>query len=358
MTTTPTTSQDEGRDVQLLAAQLELLAGVVSGHALSRALTSLLRVVEQVSSDDMMASILLMDEDGRRLRHGAAPSLPDDYNAAIDGVEIGPSVGSCGTAAFRRQQVIVEDIASDPLWADFRELALGAGLQDGTTLVRELEVETGPPLGIGTAWPERSSHLPEDAVLLLYTDGLVETRTWDIDQGTGRLISLLEELPAWAGPDRVLDTALTVLPPGSRGDDVAVLAALVPTLGTSSAGRAVRTLPAQPMSVPLARSWAEGWLAGSQVPATHHDAVLLAMSELVTNAVRQGDGPVRVALQPAEHAVTVEVFDSGHRMPISTEPDLDSTGGRGLMLVESMCEEWGVREELDGKTVWAWLSWS
>ena len=197
-----------------------------------------------------------------------------------------------------------------------------------------------------------------ESVLLLYTDGLVETRTWDIDEGTAQLLSLLEELPAWAGPDRVVDTALTVLPPGSRGDDVAVLAALVPSVGSPASGRAVRTLPAQPMSVPLARSWAEGWLAGSSVPASHQDAVLLAMSELVTNAVRQGDGPVRVALQPGNHALTVEVFDSGHRMPVTTEPDLDSTGGRGLMLVESMCEEWGVREELDGKTVWARLRWS
>ena len=64
-----------------------------------------------------MCSILLLDEDGRHLRHGAAPSLPSAYVEAIDGVAIGPSVGSCGTAAYLGERVVVEDVRSDPLWA-------------------------------------------------------------------------------------------------------------------------------------------------------------------------------------------------------------------------------------------------
>ena len=67
--------------------------------------------------------------DGVHLRHGAAPSLPAAYCEAIDGIAIGPSVGSCGTAAFRRERVCVSDISTDPLWRDYRELALAAGLQ-------------------------------------------------------------------------------------------------------------------------------------------------------------------------------------------------------------------------------------
>ncbi|MFX8797546.1 GAF domain-containing protein, partial [Acinetobacter baumannii] len=59
---------------------------------------------------------------------GAAPSLPEAYNQAIHGVAIGPKVGSCGTAAFTRQRVVVEDIATDPLWTDYRHVALAAGL--------------------------------------------------------------------------------------------------------------------------------------------------------------------------------------------------------------------------------------
>jgi two-component sensor histidine kinase len=80
----------------------------------------------------MLASILLIDVDGKHLRQGAAPNLPNDYNQAIDGVEIGPSVGSCGTAAFRNEPVYVLDIATDPLWTewtDFKELALSHGLK-------------------------------------------------------------------------------------------------------------------------------------------------------------------------------------------------------------------------------------
>lgn len=77
----------------------------------------------------MLASVLLMDVDGKHLKHGAAPSLPDDYNRAIDGVEIGPSVGSCGTAAFRNEPVYVSDIATDPLWTDFKNVALSHGLK-------------------------------------------------------------------------------------------------------------------------------------------------------------------------------------------------------------------------------------
>src|SRR6202035_5422453 len=82
-------------------------------------------VEEQASG--FLASILLVD--GNRLRHGGAPSLPKAYTNAIDGVVIGPSVGSCGTAAYRGEQVIVEDIATDPLWADYREAALPHSLR-------------------------------------------------------------------------------------------------------------------------------------------------------------------------------------------------------------------------------------
>ena len=77
---------------------------------------------------DLLCSVLLLDADGVTLRHGAAPTLPKEYNRAIEGTKIGPSAGSCGTAAYRRQPVIVSDIANDPLWDDFRELALAHGL--------------------------------------------------------------------------------------------------------------------------------------------------------------------------------------------------------------------------------------
>lgn len=113
----------------LLEGQSRVLEMVAQGAALHEALEVLARLIEELSTNNVLASILLLDEDGIHLRHGAAPDLPDSYNAAIDGLTIGPAVGSCGTAAYTKQRVIVPDIANDPLWADFRELALAHDLR-------------------------------------------------------------------------------------------------------------------------------------------------------------------------------------------------------------------------------------
>jgi len=76
----------------------------------------------------LLCSILLLDDEGKHLINPVAPSLPSFYNRAIDGLEIGPQAGSCGTAAYTRQQVIVEDIMNDPRWEDYRHLAKQAGI--------------------------------------------------------------------------------------------------------------------------------------------------------------------------------------------------------------------------------------
>jgi GAF domain-containing protein len=92
-------------------------------------LSELIRIVESSSSTGVLGSILLLDPDGKHLRNGAAPSLPKDYSQAIDGLEIGACAGSCGTAAYLGAAVYVSDIASDPLWADYKEIALQHGLR-------------------------------------------------------------------------------------------------------------------------------------------------------------------------------------------------------------------------------------
>ncbi len=113
----------------LLEGQSRVLEMVAQGAALHEALEVLVRLIEELSTNNVLASILLLDEDGAHLQHGAAPSLADSYNEAIDGIEIGPAVGSCGTAAYSQQSVIVSDIANDPLWVDFKELALAHNLR-------------------------------------------------------------------------------------------------------------------------------------------------------------------------------------------------------------------------------------
>src|SRR5438477_8363577 len=115
-------SQRKRREA-LLAGENRVLEMVAKGDSLPDILDSLCRLVEE-QSPDVLASILLMDPKGKQLRHGGAPNLPKTYTEAIDGAFIGPAVGSCGTAAYRGEQVIVADIATDPLWAGFRDLAL------------------------------------------------------------------------------------------------------------------------------------------------------------------------------------------------------------------------------------------
>ena len=112
----------------LIAGQNVLLQGIAVGQPLSDTLDAICRFVE-IEVQDMLCSVLLLDNDGVHMRHGSAPSLPAEFIRMIDGLVIGPAAGSCGTAAFRREPVIVEDIAIDPLWVDYRELALPHGLR-------------------------------------------------------------------------------------------------------------------------------------------------------------------------------------------------------------------------------------
>jgi len=117
---------DRKRAEALLAGEKRILEMAAKGEPLSQILDGLCRLVEEQASG-VLASILVLD--GNCLRHGAAPSLPKAYTDAIDGAAIGPAAGSCGTAAYWGKQVIVEDIATDPLWAEYRSLALPHSLR-------------------------------------------------------------------------------------------------------------------------------------------------------------------------------------------------------------------------------------
>src|SRR3989441_947895 len=125
---TNTDIEDLKQAEALLAGEKRLLEMIAKGNSLVLILDALCRLVEELSEGSLV-SILLLDPDGNRLWHGAAPSLPKSYTDAIDGAFIGPAAGSCGTAAYRKEPVIVSDIAQDPLWADYRDLALPHGLR-------------------------------------------------------------------------------------------------------------------------------------------------------------------------------------------------------------------------------------
>jgi signal transduction histidine kinase len=101
---------------------------IARGQPLPDILDAIARNIER-TTNDMLCTILLLDPDGVHVRHGAAPSMDESFIRAIDGQPIGPNAGSCGTAAYRKEAVFVSDIASDPLWADYRELAQAHGLR-------------------------------------------------------------------------------------------------------------------------------------------------------------------------------------------------------------------------------------
>jgi PAS domain S-box-containing protein len=108
--------------------QVAILERIATHAPLGDTLDELVRFLE-AQIPGAIGSLLLLDDDGRRLRCASARGLPAEYNARIDGIEIGPCVGSCGTAAYRREPVFVGDIDGDPLWRDFRDLALAHGLR-------------------------------------------------------------------------------------------------------------------------------------------------------------------------------------------------------------------------------------
>ena len=118
------TSEVQRQRLQL--AETRILEMIAAGTGLAEILRAIVLAIEEQASDTL-GSILLLD--GERLRLGAAPHLPDAYNRAIDGEPIGPSAGSCGTAAYLGKQVIAEDIAQDPLWVAYREVALAHELR-------------------------------------------------------------------------------------------------------------------------------------------------------------------------------------------------------------------------------------
>jgi hypothetical protein len=99
------------------------------GDSLEHVLNRHLLAVEQNFDGELITSILLLSEDCKCLAHGAGPNLPMSYREAIDGLQIGPSAGSCGTAAYLGRPVYVTDIASDPLWANYRDFALPHGFR-------------------------------------------------------------------------------------------------------------------------------------------------------------------------------------------------------------------------------------
>ncbi|WP_312871063.1 SpoIIE family protein phosphatase [Streptomyces lonarensis] len=216
---------------------------------------------------------------------------------------------------------------------------------------RPVQLPEGTPLGLAAGEFEESCvAVPEGAILVLYTDGLIERRGEDITDGIDRLCA---ELAGVEGPmpslDALCDRVVGALTPGNDADDVALLAVRlggVPDDSTTS-----WMFPAHRSEVARARTLVRRTLLAWALPGLV-DTALLLVSELFTNALRYADGPVGVRLVRGEHDLLVEVSDPLPDPPRVRHPALDDEGGRGLQLVSRAARRWGTRQGPIGKTVW------
>ncbi|MCX5266999.1 SpoIIE family protein phosphatase [Streptomyces sp. NBC_00199] len=210
-----------------------------------------------------------------------------------------------------------------------------------------LDVPPGMPLGVGgEPFEEVEVELPEGALLALYTDGLVESRDHPLDEGLNAFVGALTD-PS-APLEDVCDHVLSTLDSHHGEDDIALLMARVQGLPADSVGD--WTLPREPRSVGRAREHARGrLLAWGLEPLV--DTTELLVSELVTNALRYGEGEIRLRLL-LDRTLVCEVWDAGLVQPRRRRARDTDEGGRGLQLVGLLAAAWGSRRTPRGKTVW------
>lgn len=211
------------------------------------------------------------------------------------------------------------------------------------------DLPTGAPLGIGSVpFESVDVDLADGTLLAFYTDGLIEGRERDIDIGMRELGSTLAAWPR-RSLEALCSTAIEALPTESPSDDVTLLVARTSTLSP------VRTisweLPRDPAAVSHARALVARQLSHWELEELIANTELIA-SELVTNAIRHGGGPV--VLRLIKHRLlTCEVSDAGRCFPRLRHSCGSDEGGRGILLVSQLSHRWGSRWLTDGKVVWA-----
>ncbi|MEU5520455.1 SpoIIE family protein phosphatase [Streptomyces sp. NPDC093250] len=218
---------------------------------------------------------------------------------------------------------------------------------------RHLELPSGPPLGVGgLPFESAELELPDEALLALYTDGLVESSGGDAETGHALLREALSH--AAGSLDETCDRVLrTVLAPGGATDDVALLLARARGLPASQV--ATWDIPSDPALVAPIRKQVLDQLAAWELTEVSFTAELV-VSELVTNAIRYGLPPIRLRLIHDDSTLICEVSDASHTAPHLRRAKTWDEGGRGLLLVAQLTQRWGSRHTAEGKTIWAELA--
>jgi anti-sigma regulatory factor (Ser/Thr protein kinase) len=240
------------------------------------------------------------------------------------------------------------------LYASAGHLPILVRHEDGT--VHRTAEPTGPPLGAGGWMPTSGSiELPPGSTAVLYTDGLVERRGEDIDQGVEALAQALGG--ATGTPQVVCDRLLRTLGVGAdHDDDVAVLVVQHPER-TGPEGELFHNAALELLggveAAPRARAFATGVLASWRFPAELCELGVLATSELVANSLQHGVPPMRLRLRRTDRRLIVEVTDGDDHLPRRRHADPSDEAGRGISIIATIASSWGSRRTPGGgKAVW------
>jgi anti-sigma regulatory factor (Ser/Thr protein kinase) len=218
----------------------------------------------------------------------------------------------------------------------------------------QVEVRSGAALGLRAGpWTTTTVDLPPQSLALFFSDGLVETRTLQVDAGVTELCDrLFDTEPRRRHPRELCPRLAEVMRRHDSDDDVAMLAVL------STAGLSLQSasaeFPADSSASPLARRALSGWLEDWQLDEEVVETAVLCLSELITNAVIHSGTSPRVTARLDGERLLVAVQDRGHRGAARRTEDHDPTdiSGRGLLLVEALTTAWSAEHSADGTTVW------
>ncbi|MET8453174.1 SpoIIE family protein phosphatase [Streptomyces sp. NPDC005209] len=330
--------------IPLSGTRVALVVGDVVGHGLHAAATMgrLRTAVHNFAGLDLPVEELL----GRL----------DELVAQLDAEEVAAAEDGQGMITGATCQYAVYDPTSG-------RLAIATAGHPGPAVVRPdgtvdfPQLPVSPPLGLGAGLPVETAELtvPEDSRLVLYTDGLIEDRTRDLDAGLRALRDAL------AGPGRTPEATCAavmeaMLSDRSR-DDIALLVARTRRLGPDQV--AEWEVPRDPAAVAPVRTDCARRLADWGLEQLGFTAELI-LSELITNAIRYGAEPIVVRLlrtepmgSPDAGSLIFEVADGSSTSPRLRRAKATDEGGRGLFLVARLAERWGTRYTTTGKVIWA-----
>ncbi|MFE6625412.1 SpoIIE family protein phosphatase [Streptomyces sp. NPDC057740] len=320
--------------IPLSGARVALVVGDVVGHGLhaSASMGRLRTAVRTLADVDLPPDELLTHLDDLVL-HLASDLQPDSH--------FQPSGESGATCLYT---------VYDPVSRRFTLASAGHPLPlivspDGTRT--PVTAQPGPPLGIGGLPFEATElELPEGSLLALYTDGLVGSRELDVDQRITELQRVLEH--SATSLEALCDTVMDVMLPEHRTDDAALLLARTHALDPQHV--ADWDVEPEPAQVPRIRKFAvdqvDAWGLEEAAFVTE-----LVVSELVTNAIRYGEPPIRLRLI-RDNSLICEVSDASSTAPHLRRARAFDEGGRGLLLVAQLTQGWGTRHTTNGKTIW------